>query len=562
MLSFSQNKMPMRDIFLILAFSVAIVLPIGLLGIPDNYDVMEHMRFAVSYSDSLENGQVLPVWSDLDNHGFGGAGVRLYPPLTYIILATIKSVGFTWHTTVTLTLMLGMFFGCLGVYRFVKEFYPSGYPLIAAFIYGVIPYHLFQIFQLFLFAEFMAAAFTPFVFLYGLRTFKYGRLGNALLFALFFSLVLLTHIPSTIILSIALAIFLASQLNKEINLKSIGFIALSGIISLTLTCFYWLKVVTEVSWIKHDTKEFYNSGLYTYSVYLFPISLSPPSFYQIKSLWLFDIIIALTLILFFFLATVAITKRKQLDRLSVSLFITAAVAIFLTTLPSKPVWDAITFLQKLQFPWRWLSISAFILSVLTAVIIAAYRSDVNKPSRVMIYSTFALATILGLFIISQIVIPSAPMPPVRFDQEVNSLTNTLGCNCWWPADASSSAFENKERVTINGRNVIVNDWIDSVRTFTVQHGEPTTARIATFYYPYWKATVNGAEVPIEKADDGSILIPLTAEKADVILRFEEPTFLIAAKYISLTAWVALLLTFILSFALHKTTAKQTTANIN
>lgn len=535
-----------RDAVIVLAFSVILILPIGFLGIPDNYDVMEHMRFAVSYSDALRAGHLLPVWSDLDNHGFGGAGVRLYPPLTYILMALIKSVGLSWHWTVTLTLMLGMFIGCLGVYRFVKEFYPNGYPLLAAFIYGVIPYHLFQIYQLFLFAEFMAAAFTPYVFLYGLRTFRNGRLVDAMLLALFFSLLVLTHIPSTIILSIALTIFLATQFTKQIDLKSLGLIAFSGALTLALTSFYWLKVVTEVSWIKHDSKEFYDSGLYTYSVYLFPISLSPPSFYQIKALWLFDIIIALTLLLFFFLAMLAFIKRKQLDRLSISLFVTTAIAIFLTTLPSKPVWDGITFLQKLQFPWRWLSISAFIISILVAVIIAAYRSNGEKPGRTLIYSSLTLSTVIGLFVISQIVIPSAPTPSERFNQDVADLTNTLGCNCWWPVDASAAAFDNKERLTVSGRNADIQKWAEPVRQFTVSAGEAGDVRVATFYYPYWKAVVDEREVEIKKAEDGSMLIPLSAEKAEVSITFTEPTFLHAARYVSIIAWLALIIALFIS----------------
>lgn len=542
----SATSSSVRDLLLILVFSIAIVLPIGLLGIPDNYDVMEHMRFAVSYSDALANKNILAVWSDLDNHGFGGAGVRLYPPLTYIVMALIKSAGITWHTTVTITLMIGMFIGCLGVYRFVREFYPAGFPLLSAFIYGVIPYHLFQIYQLFLFAEFMAAAFTPFVFLYGLRTFRYGRLSDSLIFALFFSLVLLTHIPSTIILCIALTVFLGTQITKEFGARNFSLLVLSAVISLAATSFYWLKVVTEVTWIKHDSSEFYDRGLYTYSVYLFPISLSPPSFYQIKALWLFDIIIALTLILFFFLAAVAVVKRKHLDRLSVSLFITSALAIFLTTLPSKPVWDGITFLQKLQFPWRWLSISAFILSVLVAVLINVYRTQKEKPGRPLVYASLAISTLIGLFIISQIVIPSAPMPAEKFDHEVNILPDSLGCNCWWPAEASAHAFENKELVTISGRDVVVTDWDGSHRSFSVAAGEAANARIATFYYPYWKATVNGEPVSVTKDEHGAMIIPLNARKSEVTIYFEEPLMLVIARYVSLVSWIGLVVLIVIS----------------
>ncbi len=535
-----EKRTTVRDLLLILLFSVAIVSPIGFLGIPDNFDVMEHMRFAVTYSDSLADGKLLPDWSELDNHAFGGAGVRLYPPLTYILLAVVKNVGFSWHTSVVLILMLGMFVGCLGVYYFVKEFYPDGYPLAASLIYALIPYHLFQIYQLFLFGEFMAAAFTPWVFLFGIRLLRGGRVADAMSFTIAFSLVLLTHIPSTIILAISLVVCFGLQIGEGLNIKKVLLFASSAVVSLILTSFYWLKVVTEVSWIKHDSKAFYDNGLYTYFVYLFPISLNPPSFYQLKALWLFDIIIALTLLLFLFMAVLLIRKRKRLDRLSISLMATAGIALFLTTLPSRPIWDAITLLQKLQFPWRWLSISAFIISVLASAIIAQYRTTNEKPNRLVTYSAICLSTIIGLFIISQIVLPSAPTPSDRFNKDVSELTSTLGCECWWPIWAKAEAFANKERVTAAGRSVEIDSWENTNRSFHIAAGDPENVRVATFYYPLWAAEVNGSSVPVGKAEDGTMLIPLPPEPANVTLEFREPAVYGIAKIVSAIAWLLIL----------------------
>ncbi len=551
MLDRLQKNRSVLDLSLILLLSVAIVSPIGFLGIPDNFDVMEHMRFAVTFSDSLAQGKLLPEWSELDNHGFGGAGVRLYPPLTYILLAVANNIGNSWHISVMLVLMLGMCVGCWGVYSFVREFYPDGYPLLASLFYALIPYHLFQIYQLFLFAEFMAAASTPWVFLFGTRLLRAGKVANAIYFTVAFSLVLLTHIPSTIILAISLVIFLGLQIGAGTNRKNVLFLIPSAVVSLILTSFYWLKVVTEVSWIKHDSKAFYDSGLYTYSVYLFPISLDPPSFYQIKVLWLFDIIIALTLILFLFMATVLMRKLKDLDRLGISLIATASLSLFLTTLPSRPIWDAVTLLQKLQFPWRWLSISAFILSILVSVIISQYRTAKEKPNRLIAYSAISLSTIIAIFIISQIVIPSAPMPGERFNKEVGELTSTLGCNCWWPTGAENSALEVKEPVTTGGRTFAISEWENTERRFNVQPGEATNARIATFYYQYWKAEVNGAPVEVGMNDDGTISIPLPAEDATVRLYFSEPAFLDVAKGISLLAWLSMFAAMVVIYRKRK-----------
>ena len=153
-----------------------------------------------------------------------------------------------------------------------------GSPLLAAFIYGIIPYHLFQIYQLFLLAEFVAAGFTPFVFYYGTRLIKEGGVRNSVLFSIFFSLVVLTHIPSTIILSVSLAVFFLMQLRKETFLRTAIYTSVSAVLTLLSTAFYWLKIITEVKWVKHDAVDYYNSGLYTYSSYLFRSSSIRPIF--------------------------------------------------------------------------------------------------------------------------------------------------------------------------------------------------------------------------------------------------------------------------------------------
>lgn len=529
----------LKHVCLIFLFSFVLISPILFLGIPDNYDVMEHMRFAVTYSDSFSNGQILPLWSEKDNSGFGGAGVRLYPPLTYILFSSIHLVTSSWHLSLSAVLIIGMFIGCVGVYFFTKEFYPNGYPLLASLFYAVIPYHLFQIYQVFLLAEFMAAAFSPFVFYFGTKLVRDGGIRNSLLFAIFFSLVILSHIPSTIILSISLTIFLAFQLEKSTFLRTALYTSISAIVTLCATSFYWLKVISEAKWVKVDDVEFFNRGLYTYSAYLFPIFLDPPSFYQLKLLWLYDITIALLLLISLFLSAFLISKRK-FDRLSASILVTAGVAVLMTTIISRPIWDSIELLQKLQFPWRWLSIGMLMISLLAAVFISTIREQKEKLSRFVIYPFSLIALVTSLFVITQILIPMAPLAPEKFNTEVDELGTTNGCRCWWPVWAKSEIFTNSERVSTHGRIVVPIKLDGDDKRFSVEAGAEQNARIAVFYYPYWQAEVNGQPTPIEIGDDGSINIPLPEESAEVRLHFNEPDFLGVARYVSLFAWIILL----------------------
>src|SRR6185369_4568482 len=58
--------------------------------------------------------------------------------------------------------------------------------------------------------------------------------------------------------------------------------------------------------------------------------------------------------------------------------------------------------------------------------------------------------------------------------------------------------------------------------FEVDEGSPGEARVATFYYPHWKATVNGKGKEVVKDEGGAIIIPLGAETSAVIVHWEGP----------------------------------------
>ena len=72
-------------IFILLIISLLTILPIYLLGIPDCYDVKQHIQFAQTYQESILQGNLFPNISSAGNYGFGDIGVRFYPPqdITY-----------------------------------------------------------------------------------------------------------------------------------------------------------------------------------------------------------------------------------------------------------------------------------------------------------------------------------------------------------------------------------------------------------------------------------------------------------------------------------------------
>ncbi len=537
----------LRDIAIILLFSAVLVSPIALFGIPDNYDLMQHMRFAETFSESLASGSITPAWAAQDNMGFGSIGVRVYPPLLYVATSLFYGATSSWFHTLWLALLFWMIIGSIGTYYLAREWVTSDLAVVAAIAYGLAPYHLFQVYQAFLLAEFTASAILPFCFLFAYRLIKHGGVKNIILFSVFYSLLILSHIPSTLIGTICLGIFGIFLLDKSSFFVSVRNFAAAFAISFAATGFYILRLVTEMNWTKHSTDRFYGSGFYNYSSHLFPNFLYNNSFYYEKLMWSYDLIVVLSALLILPLILLVLARKLpsyKNHRGLYSLFLTTIFALFMLSLPSSFIWDNITLLQKIQFPWRWLTAATLTGSVIFTICLSLLKESKQLSNRLVSYSLIAGAGIILLFNITQIILPSAPIPKAVFNEDVAKIHEEAGCECWWPVWAKADALGDSRKVTVENRSVEIAKWDNTDRKFYIAAGEAGMARIATFYYPYWTSEVNGSAVEVSAAEDGTILIPIPSEQAEVRLFFDEPAFLITSKYVSLTAWLLLIIALI------------------
>jgi uncharacterized membrane protein YfhO len=112
---------------------------------------------------------------------------------------------------------------------------------------------------------------------------------------------------------------------------------------------------------------------------------------------------------------------------------------------------------------------------------------------------------------------------------------------WWPSWAKAEAFKTSERVvTEDRRSVEITTWENTQRRFVIGEGESEKIRLAIFYYPHWRATVNGIDVAVEKDDNGAIVLPIAKERSEVELGFEEPLSNTLASWLSIVIWLFLL----------------------
>ena len=295
----NQKNRLIFNLSIILLTSIILVLPIYFNGIPSSPDIPQQFQFAQTFYNSLSNGIFYPSWADLPNYGYGDVSVRFYPPFVYYILAFFRWTSGNWFDASCLTFVILFFISGIGAYKWSREWFSETASLVGALVYICLPYHVMQIYIGALFGEFTAAAILPFCFLYAARVCQKGRLADICGLALSFALLILTHLPTTVMASLTLFLYCLFSLKKTTYFQTIFNLAVSVLISLLLSSFYWVKMVTELNFVKHNTEAF-SSGIYSYKSkfvfsYFFPFadvrSSSPTALMNVITLFTLGVFI-------------------------------------------------------------------------------------------------------------------------------------------------------------------------------------------------------------------------------------------------------------------------------
>lgn len=538
-------------VLIIACVSIAAALPLFLYGITQGPDLKQHFQFADTVRTTLSSGGVYPSFSIDQNGGLGDVGLRFYPPLTYYILTPLYFAVGDWFNAVVSMYVLVMFVGGLGIYLWAREFLTERHSVLAAGIFIVAPYHLSQIFQSFLLAEFTASAIVPFCFLFVTRIARRGSAADVAGLAAAYSLLTLTHLPSTMLVSICLAIFSFAMIDTK-RIVSYGLkLVVAATVALGASSFYWIRMVSEMAWVKHSYPEYFTGAFDFSNNFLFGFGYIYGIENDGRSLWFADMMLGATIVIA--VPAILYLVRRQIDNLRfvASLAVVMSIGVIMATPLSTPVWQTFIFLQKIQFPWRWICVITPLAAILGSIgiikIADAGERNALTPAKLGLTAILALFVFTTAFLVKGAIY----MPRAAFDEMTANISASPSYIAWWPLWAKESAFEVKDLAFAAGRQIEVVAVDGTNKRFKVAGGEPSTMRVRTFYYPHWRADVNGAPVDVSPDNDGLITLPLAADAAEVRLLFAEPARARRAVWVSIFAWLAIAALALVGFRKHK-----------
>ncbi|MGB9178849.1 MAG: 6-pyruvoyl-tetrahydropterin synthase-related protein [Pyrinomonadaceae bacterium] len=522
------------------AVGIAALLPAIIYGVPVGSvaDQPHHYRLALPFYEAVRSGVVYPGWLAESTGGYGDVSFRFYPPATYYLLALTRTLAGNWYSGSLIAFALLSMTGGLGVYTWARAFLPPKLAVWAGVFFTLMPYHVNEIYQAFMLPEYAGCAVLPFAFAFVERVCRVGRTRHIAGLAIAYAVLILTHLPLTVIGSLALLVYALLRLDKNNLWPTLMRLTLGVMLGLAASAFYWTTLVTELSWIGANNA--HPDPWYDYHFnFLFWKSVEgAPN-------WWANILAIATFIMI--LPALAISRRALKGRINRGVFaviLLTLVSVFMMLPVSLPVWKVVPMLKEVQFPWRWLTVTSMAGSVALAASIPYWIEKARSKYRPLALIAAGSVLITLTFTLSQPLRDAKYFTRTEFQAFLQTIPGSAALAYWLPVWASDQPRKMDHEVEAANRSCTIESWQPEERLFNVEAGAQTEARVRTFYYPHWVALADGRQLETRPAEDGALLIKLPAQAVSVKLKFEEPARTRYAAACAAFGWTLILALFI------------------
>ena len=500
----------------LLCFVVALIVvsPFAWRGNASGHDYEFHLRSWIDAAHSWHAHVWFPRWASLSNYKYGEPRFIFYPPLSWMLGAALSFV-LPWRMVPAVFIVVALTFAGSQMYRLAREFLTPAEAVVAAAIYAANPYHLLDVYFRSAFAELLASAFLPLLFLSALRLTR-DRWRAVVPLAVAFAAMWLSDAPAALVGSYALALLLGLLWWRERTWTPLVFGGAGILIGFLLTGFYLVPALLEEPWVRIG--EVLSEGLRVDENFLFA---RIPDELHTQFNFLVSWIAVLQICSLLALAAGAWSARARFRKAWWPWLITGTVASLVMLRITAPLWHVMPKAQFIQFPWRWLTVLSLCVSLLAAV---------GLPGRGK-YVAWVLSAVVAL-----------------------GVAHYLIAHCWWDPGGTDQIVNEAHSIGYEGSDEYApapTDHYDLVQTmplasFIGDHGTLTEAHpedlhrrpeewrltvttpaprrlmLRLLTYPAWQVEVNGQKVAAEpraETTTGEMVIPLPAGRSSVTVTF-------------------------------------------
>ncbi len=357
----------------IVGVGIALTLPILIFGIPFlSDDASFHSAWYGHFSKQLWTGDLYPRWLTEMNGGLGSPVFFFYPAAPYFLTSLLRPFfpnDPTGLHQLGVAASVALIASGVTAYLWLRNLADPTAALLAAILYMAMPYHLAaDLYVRASFAEYWTFVWMPLI-LYFVHRLAAARKLAVVGMAIGWALLMMTHLPTTLIFSavpFCYALWLAPENQK---LKMLGLTFGAAILGVGLSAIYLVPALTTQQFVLVDKM---TTGYFSYANWLFFTKFSMWQEDKVTMLLLVADMLAIATCAFVIIRSSRDSQTKKLSRFWFAL---AILSVLMMTQLSKPVWLAFPPLQRIQFPWRFNVVLVLAATALLAMAISGLKRN-------------------------------------------------------------------------------------------------------------------------------------------------------------------------------------------
>lgn len=472
------------------------------------HDAFEYLPRTAEFFRGLAEGRLLPRWAPDLSGGYGQPFFLFNPPVIYYVTSAFHGLGFSIVASMNLAALALLAAAGIGMYLYARDLLGRAGGLAAGAAYLFAPFLLTNLYVRQALADYSAMAFIPWA-LWGLYHWvsKPDKTRHLVAAAAATALILLSSNPVSLFTVPALALyalFLAWQARSWSALARGTWAVGLGV---GLAVFFWLPALAERNWVQTGRLlsgylSYGNHFVYPHQLIYSPwgYGLSLPGPEDGMSFALGPVHLAL-------LAASLLLAWRLRGRLRPAgagwahfWFFAGllALAAFLAGTPSTWLWDRLPLLQYLEFPWRIL-----VLAAVATAFIAGFPFLAVRPPR---QRRWLLVAVLAALLLTGLGharpegyydTTDAEYSPAVIAAAGIEVTTAREYEPVW-ATARPQTPAPAERLLLTAGQVrVLDSRITGHRCeWLIEANGPAQLRVATYYYPGWRLTVDGEPRPV------------------------------------------------------------------
>lgn len=528
---------------ILIAIMIPVLLPLLKPGFFPTQDFI-HVARIYEMDVVLKDGQFPARW--VPDFRYGEPLFNFYAPFPFYIGSLIHNFGFGFLNTTKILLGLGFVLSTLAMFYLGKELFGKWGGLISAALYLYAPYHSVDVYVRGAMSESLALIFFPLIFLSAYKLSKKQNVFNILFLAASLGGLFLTHNVMTVLFTPFAVGWVGFLIWSERKIRLVPHFALAFLLGFGLSATFLLPAFFEKSLVQSDSLitgyfdfrgHFVELWQFVVPFWGYGASLWGPEdgmSFQVGLVHLAAAVLSLILAIFF-------RRYKKFLALIVFLVLELTFSLFMQHNKSTPIWLAFPILAYTQFPWRFLGITIFIISLMggalgyylknrwvisgLVIIIAAVVVNVNyfKPE------SYYLDSVDSHYVSAKVLNSEDKLPKDYLPKWVKTI-----------------ALEKITAPHTKDGETIITDYQkrSASASFKAEVIKASDIEIPITYFPGWQIKANQQNITLEEPSNlGLIRVKLPPGNYQVQVQFINTPVRLIGNIISLLSW--LILTFLL-----------------